>query len=266
MLHHQPNGLRVLPVVVEVPEQFLVGQLPLPVNALLDRGKGIRRRGQRGEVYAHIVVLHAAVRDVPPALDGAVTEQIQRHLRHHILLMRHVEVNSLPGNLDGPPHVLLEKSPHLPDLFLNARIGHQFPQRRVEHLRHIDLDNVVERIFHAGKRAPMASGRHPIAREFERISVLHEPFGETLFAHKSGTAHLVVEQIFHGLVEQLRIQTVPDPDGDVGGDLQAMSGLEHKKRDRVGPVRAARIRTADLVVLRVDEQHTDQMKDGLLVV
>ena len=264
-LQHEADGLGVGVVVVEDLEQLLPGEAPLLVHALLQGGEGVSHRGQGGTVDAHVVVIDAPVADVATAVDGVAHEQIEGELGLHAVHEPQVDVEPLADAVEGQAHVLLVEAQQRRRAVLDGVVGDHVAEGHVEDGGEVELHHIVEGVLLTGDGGPVAARGDPLAGELSGVPVAHEALGHALLAHEARRAVAVLEQVLDRLVEELLVEALPDAHGDVGGDLHAVQGLEDEEGDAVGAVLPVRSGPADLVVLGVDEEHADQVEDGLLV-
>ena len=148
------------------------------------------------------------MRNVLTLLYRAVRKKIEQEFRLVQVLVREVEVDTLRRNLysrlEVPPVVCLE-------LFKCIRLL----ERDFENLGDVDLDDVVQCVFEAGKRHPVAADRYSAAGELGGVSVLHEALDKRLVAGEARKAESVCKKHLNAAPEEPAVHSVPYADRQV---------------------------------------------------
>ena len=270
-LHQQARPFAVVagPVALQIalqlrPAQALRRQAPLALDPMRARGEGVGHGRQRRAIHAHVVIVHAARRGIQPALDRAVAEQVEHQFREDVAHVSQVEVNALGSDLDGAAQVGSEALPQLG----GARLGRgrqHLAQRDLEDGRQVDLDDVVQGVFGARQRQPVAAGIRALARELERIAVARKALGRAIHPQELRVAQPVLEHDLDPALEQAGIGVVADAHPDVGGDLQPVRGFQDEVGHRVCHIVTGGVRPAELDVARVAQQQTGDVERRLVV-
>ena len=222
-------------------------------DTLLDRAEAVRHHGQPRAVDRHVVVGRAAVRDVHALFDRAVREEVEHQLRLVEILVREMEVDAARGDVhrgaEVPDVVFLE-------ILRTLRLG----ERDLEDLGDVDLHDVVERVFEPGQAHPVATDGDAAARELGGVSAAHEALDERLVSGKARAALPVGEEYLHAAPEKAAVHAVPDADREVARRLELAGRFEDEVGERRRLVAAVRVRSADLVVVRVVEQEAEDEK------
>ena len=201
-------------------------------HSLLNRGKGIRRGGKGNSVDIQIQDIHAAVGAVESPFHRAVHKQVQHNFRHSLLHHLVMSVIALLDTIHHNSQMGAEKLPQTLRRIFPLRF--QILQRIVQCHSHVDSGHILKRIFPSGNGNPVAAAFHTHPAQLQGKPVFRKTFTDSLFQGIADAA-AVLQRILHGSFQKdfrffrLSRHRRMDSDGQIGGNLQKVHGIQDNK-------------------------------------
>ena len=260
------DGNATLPfeILPQVAGDLLPRQAAFALDTLFEGGERIGHDSQPRAVDREVVILRPAVRNIPALLQRPVTQQIEQQFGFVVFLVFQMVADAFGRRVNGPVQMAFEPAPKRSGRRLRVR-GQQFVIGYLEDLRHIDLHQIVHRIFQPRQRHPVTADGNPAAGQLRTEAVAHETLDKGLVARKAGPAVLIADQAGDSRTEQLGVESVVDPHGDVERRVDLPGRFEHQKGDARSLIPARFVGASQLPVDRIVDQQAGQVINGLVI-